>query len=256
VLNVIGSQKGPGKHSPFSFDYDLFFFNLKTFRLLITWLATIEIVSTAGIAHPTFFAAYIHARSLMYHLLSYSAGRSHGYESKDKNLNRATDILIYQTYGIAITVSTFRFLNLLNPFGIFKTEKILLQIYRKYMDVASWCVLSSGVAFGVLGNYSVIKLYGKMPILIYMYSVLLAVMVPLIMGALMPLAALVYESAEVLLHSWKSVVQKRKSARSKTLRALKPIGFNIGGFFTFKRGSIGSVFEQLMDYTVNARLCF
>jgi len=124
------------------------------------------------------------------------------------------------------------------------------------MDVASGCVMSTGIAFGVLGNYSVIKLYGEMPMIVYMYSVLVAVMVPLVMGALMPLAAIAYESTEVLLHSWRSVAQKRRSARSKTLRALKPMGFNIGGFFTFKRETIASVFEQLIDYTVNAILSF
>jgi len=124
------------------------------------------------------------------------------------------------------------------------------------MDVASWFAISSGVAFGVLGNYAVIMLYGKMPLMIYMYSVLLAVVVPLIMGALFPLGAQSYESSVFLLHSWRSMAQKRRTARSRALRALKPLGFNIGGFFTFTRESTTGVFEQLMDYTVNAILSF
>jgi len=98
-------------------------------------------------------------------------------------------------------VSTVRFKNLLNIFGIFKATENYLQIYRKYMDVASGCILSTGIALGVLANYSLIKLYGEMPILIYMYSVLLAVVTPLVMGTLMPLAAMAFESTEVLLHS-------------------------------------------------------
>jgi len=87
------------------FHFDLGFkLNHKNRRLLITWLALVEVVSTIGIAHPTFFAVYIHAKSFLYHLLFYSKRHLRGFMSKDKSLNRATDVLIYQTYGIAMTV--------------------------------------------------------------------------------------------------------------------------------------------------------
>jgi len=175
-----------------NFDLNFEFNNLKNFRLLITWLAIIEVVSTIGIARPTFFALYIHAKSLLYHLLFYSKRRLRGFKSKDKSLNRARDVLIYQTYEIAMTVRFLLFIRINSIYLAYlkAMEIYFLQIFRKYMDVAGLCALSTGMAFGVLANYSVIKLYGKMPILIYMYSVLLAVLVPLIMGALMPLAAI------------------------------------------------------------------
>jgi len=92
--------------------------------------------------------------------------------------------------------------------------------------------------------------------LLYMYSVLLAVIIPTIMGALFPLGAECYESTLQLLHKWKSMRQKRSTVGSKALRALKPIGFNVGGFFTFKKETTAGVFEQIMDYTVNAILSF
>jgi len=122
------------------------------------------------------------------------------------------------------------------------------------MDVASWCAISSGVALGAVGNYAVIMLYEKMPILIYMYSVLVAILVPLVMGAMFPLGEQIYESSVELLHKWRSMALKRNTYRSKALLCIKPMGSSIGGFFVFKKGCTGGVFEQLMNFTINAIL--
>jgi len=131
-----------------------------------------------------------------------------------------------------------------------------LQTFRKYRDVASWCAISSGVALGALGNYFVINLNGKMPVLIYMYSVLCAIIAPLVMGALFPLGEQIFESSVIRLHRWKSVALKRKIFQSKAFLAIKPMGSSIGSFLVFKKGCTGGVFEQLMNYTINAILSF
>jgi len=77
------------------------------------------------------------------------------------------------------------------------------------MDVTSWCESSSGIALGAAGTNSVVKLYGKGPILIYLYIVLCAVLVPLVMGVLFPLRDQICESSVMLLlHNWKSMALK------------------------------------------------
>jgi len=78
------------------------------------------------------------------------------------------------------------------------------------MDVTSWCESSSDVALAAAGINSFVMLYGKVPIVIYFYVVLCAVLVPLIIGVLFPLRDPICEFFVVLLlHNWKSMALKR-----------------------------------------------
>jgi hypothetical protein len=38
--------------------------------------------------------------------------------------------------------------------------------------------------------------------------------------------------------------------------SLRPIGYTMGGFFTFKKSTVTTFAEALMDYTINAILSF
>jgi hypothetical protein len=117
-------------------------------------------------------------------------------------------------------------------------------------------ILGPGLALDVSTNYMVLQMYEGFPIYLYVVACLMGTVGLTIMAYELPKAGETYETSCELLHGWKEKCPSRRTLRNKRVMSFRPIGYTSGGWFTFKRDTVTTVAEQLMDYTINSILTF
>jgi len=108
----------------------------------------------------------------------------------------------------------------------------------------------------VFFNFTILTCLDKLPLIIYMFVVLICVIIPVVVVTELPEAGKCYEASESLIHFWKSGCYNRRSERFKAVYSCKPVGYSMGGMFISRVATTTTFFEALMDCTINAILSF
>jgi hypothetical protein len=144
----------------------------------------------------------------------------------------------------------------MNDLQLYSLANYCFNVANQNLNFAAIFIIASGCAVDVTANYMVLQMYEEFPIYLYVLVCLLGTIVSSVMVYAIPKAGETYESTVELLHGWKEKCPSRRSLRYKRVMSFRPIGYTVGGCFTFSMGTVTTIAEQIMDYTINAILTF
>jgi hypothetical protein len=211
-------------------------------RIILQAMAELDWVATIGQIHLVLITLMLHAKSIFgeFGVLS---KRRQLFQKKTTNRNNRSE----NREGIYRELGDVQLYSLANYF---------FAVVNQDMSFTLVFVVVPGVAIDVAANYMILQMYEEFPIYLYSFSCLLAIVVTTIIALELPKAGECYDGACELLHGWKAKCRSRKSLRYKRVMSLRPVGWTMGGFFTFKNCTVTTIAEALMDYTINSILSF
>jgi hypothetical protein len=195
--------------------------------VVLVW-AGIEASVTVGAAHMVLMVLVLHTQSLFEQLKSFKRGTR---KSKKDSVFRNRDEI--QLYTLAC---------------------YFLRVVNENVDIVLIFTLFPGALMDVTANYTVVKLYAKIPIFIYLLAVLLAFNLPAVLSVEITQAGKTYEQTLECVWGWKAAARSRKSLRFKRALACRPVGYTMGGMFILTGQTITTFGKALFEYTINATL--
>jgi hypothetical protein len=222
-------------------------------RTCLVYFSIVEIVCAVATGHLVNIAAVLHTKELLQKLRWYKPKKG----SKIKgivNAKRATNGNSYVKLNISGLSSDVQLYYLL---------MFLFKRLRQYFDPILCFAMGTGLLIDMIANYAVVMLYGVIPMYLYFYAVLLAIIAPLIIMALVPQGAASDVESSKLLKVWmwkpssaNGSKRWRKSMRFRYVRSLAPVMFGIGPFFCLRRGTLSTYLDTILNYTISAILAF
>lgn len=150
-----------------------------------------------------------------------------------------------------------------NPNDFFAYYNTYTLWYTVFAGIGEFCILCEmfiGQLVGIFCNFGSLKLYGKLPITIYIYMPMLSVFIPFLVDQLLPLAARLFEnSCDIVKNKFVSYsLTDRKLCLVRQLESLRPLAMFAGvgdyRFFKIEKSTRASYYSIYVDYTVNALL--
>lgn len=124
----------------------------------------------------------------------------------------------------------------LSDLDMYVVLMVQCRLVREYVDISAVFIMAPGFAIMVTSNYVVIKLFEKIPLLLYLAISLLVLLVPVIVLGELPEAGKSHTHSVKLLKFWKgSSATKRTPWGRRKVRSLHPIGYWVGPFFLIKQ---------------------
>jgi hypothetical protein len=139
---------------------------------------------------------------------------------------------------------------------LYSLANYCFNVANQNLNFAAIFILASGCALIVTANFMILQMYEEFPIYLYVVACLLGTVGSIVMSYELPRTGDTYDETCELLHGWKGKCRSRRSLRYQRVMSFRPIGYTVGGCFTFSKGTVTTVAEQLMDYTINAILSF
>jgi len=128
---------------------------------------------------------------------------------------------------------------------------LLFTVVNKAYYYIFPCVGMLGIILIILTNYLSIRFYGIIPMPIYLGIPLYSVAIFIVMCLIFPVASGVHEFSARFLSKCKLVLSKDKYFLRR-LYSEKPISFDCGQFFIFKRSTEKAMFLFIVEYTANS----
>jgi hypothetical protein len=144
----------------------------------------------------------------------------------------------------------------LDDMQLYSLAHYFFRVVNQNLSFSLVFILGPGLALDVSTNYMILQMYEGFPIYLYVVACLMGTVGLTIMAYELPKTGESYEASCELLHGWKGKCRSRRTLRYKRVMSFRPIGYTSGGWFTFKRDTVTTVAEQLMDYTINSILSF
>jgi hypothetical protein len=214
------------------------------FRMLLQFMAQLEWVATGGQMHLVLITLILHTKSIFRELSTIRKNQLPQNTTKRRNGSetlRGTHMMAYSK---------------LDDLQLYSLANQFLTVVNQDMDFTVLFILVPGFALAVTANYMVLQMYEELPLYLYIFVCLLGVSNPTIIALELPKAGESYEAAYNLLNGWKAKCRSRRNLRYKRVLSFRPIGYTMGGFFTFKLGTVTTFAEALMAYTINSILSF
>jgi hypothetical protein len=255
-------------------------------RLIMNFWMLLDSMTNLGVAHLTITTLILHTKSIFRHLPTYR--KPTNIERERPWLERIVDMAqnasaakaahgdlstvdrSVETKGAGVDTdgvsrfqsaetedaedSTLRVFKRCNGIQLFVLTSYFFTVMNKNLDIVLLFTLFPGFILDVALNFAVLALYGRIPLVLYIYACLVAVIVPTIIVSELPQAGKSYESSVDVLHHWKAGMVSRKTLKFKRVRAYRAVGYTMGGFFTFKQGTTSTFAQAVMDYTINSVL--
>jgi hypothetical protein len=139
---------------------------------------------------------------------------------------------------------------------LYSLANYCFNVANQNLNFAAIFVLASGCAVAVTVNFMILQMYEEFPLILYVFVCMMGIVVSTVMAYELPKAGETYDASCELLHGWKEKCPSRRSLRYKRVMSFRPIGYTVGGCFTFSKDTVTTGAEQLMDYTINAILTF
>jgi hypothetical protein len=193
--------------------------------------ACIEAAFTAGAAHMVLMALVLHTQSLFEQLKSF----------KPEIRKPKTD-------------AVFRIFRNRDDIQLYTLACYFLRVVNESVNVILMFAIFPIALLDVTANYTVLKLYAKFPIFIYLLAVLMALILPAVISVEMRQAGKTYNETLECVWGWKGAARSRKSLRFKRALACRPVGYTMGGMFILTGQTITTFGEAVFEYTINATL--
>jgi hypothetical protein len=209
-------------------------------RIAVQGMASLDLVNTFAQTHLVFISLILHTKSIFVELaifkgkasakINEQSGSKKGQKCKGGIFTGMDDIQLY---------------SLANYFFTVVNQELSFNLVF---------ILGPGLALDVSTIYMVLQMYEEFPIYLYVVACLMGTVGLTILAYEIPKTGESYEASCELLQGWKGKCRSRRSLRYKRVMSFRPIGYTAGGCFTFKRETVTTVAEQLMDYTINSIL--
>jgi hypothetical protein len=213
-------------------------------RIVLQAIGELDWVVTIGQIHLVHITAILHTKSIFEQLSVLNNKRNLPLKAIKQNNTSEVAVGRQSVYNNT-TLSDLQLYSLANYFFTVVNADIGFTVVF---------ILLPGFAVDVAANYMILTMYEEFPIYLYVFACLLGVVVPTVIALELPKAGKSYDAACELLHGWKAKCRSRRSLRYKRVMSFRPVGWTMGGFFTFKNGTVTIFFGALMDFTINSIL--
>jgi hypothetical protein len=220
------------------------------FRCILKFWALLESVVCIGCSHILLITLIFHTKSIFKNLNGYKKPPFIAFLVIDAAaLNKQSTNKRQASLSTPTTV-----LGRLDGIQIFSLTRYFFSVVNQHFDTMVLFTLFPGSLIDVTLSFAVLTLHGKIHLMMYAYFCLADVIVKTIIMAELPQAGKSYVASEETLKRWKVTCRSRKALRYKKVAAWKGVGYTMGGFFTFRRGTTTTFMEALMGYTINSIL--
>jgi len=231
------------------------------FRNFMITAAILELAMTLGMTHFTFLTLTMHCNWLLSGIRTYvkpnrnqidnssNFGKSESNNKlfKGKAWKKVTRNIIGENRS-----SKYGILETLEDTSLYYVISYTFRVVREYMNTAIIFTIGPGFMIDVVCNYAAIMLHDDLPIFLYAYFCLIALVCPCIIIGELPQAGKSFDNSSELLRYWKGTA--RKSYRRKYVNGLNVVGYSVGDYFMIKRSTLGTFLDQLSNYTISAIL--
>jgi len=244
---------------PFNSSY----FGLIVRYILIGWTMW-EAQTTLGTIHLLLMTLLMHTNSIFNHLKTYQPRKRHrtaniiqsfviktkgnALVKGDKDPPQSRNV-----YGKSKIISVFDGYNSLQ---LYQIATYCFTAVRAHLDTSLFFVLFPGFFLDVVLNYVVITCFDELPLSIYCFAALAAILVRTIIVTELPRGARNYETCVTLLNYWKSNCPRRKDYMYKKINSCRPLGYSTGGLFVFKNKTTTTFYEALINNILTAVITF
>jgi hypothetical protein len=206
-------------------------------RIFVQAMAELEMVATSGQMHLVLISLIIHTKSTFEELAVLERNALWNGSGR-KALDKARKEVFHG----------------MNELTLYSLANYFFTVVNQDISFAAVFIIVSGFGLEVAANYMILQMYDQFPLYLYIFVCLIGVVFPTIISLELPKAGETYDAASKLLSGWKGKCRSRKSLRYKRVVSFRPIGYTMGGFFTFKRSTVTTFVEALMDYTIDSIL--
>jgi hypothetical protein len=211
-------------------------------RIAVQYMAELDWCANLSLMHLVFITVILHTKSIFRELALLKARKV------SWNVNE-------ELSGSKKAQKSMGFVEM-NDLQLYSLANYCFNVANKSLDFTFAFILAPGCGMFVTANYMILMMYEEFPFYLYVLVCLLEAVSFTEMAYELPRAGKTYEASCELLHGWKVNCPSRKSLRYKRVMSFRPVGFTAGGFFTFKLGTVTTVAEQVMDFTISAILSF
>lgn len=138
-------------------------------------------------------------------------------------------------------------------------EIVVLLFYDIFSNIAA-CLMGAGFLLNIALNYVTIKLHHVVPMPMYLWFPTVSVLIPILIGILLPMMINVYENSKEAQNEWKWHSSKSSDLKylQRRLKGTRPLRMQagIGGYnlYFFKQSTKVTFYTAIIDYTINALL--
>jgi len=132
---------------------------------------------------------------------------------------------------------------------------VIMSKIRQFADYVAVSIMGNGLLIDVMANYVVIKMYGRVPFLLYLSIGIIAILVPIIMMAELPAAALTLVASEEVIHTFNKRMSRSKLQR-KIVNSLMPAKIVVGLFFKVGKSTTATYVNIILSYTITAIISY
>jgi hypothetical protein len=221
------------------------------FRCILKFWALLESIICIACSHILLITLIFHTKSIFENLNVYKKPPFMGFPVVDAAaLNKQTT----NKRQASLSTPTAVVLGKLEEIQIFSLTRYFFSVVNQHFDTMVLFTLFPGSLIDVTLSFAVLTLHGKIPLMMYAYFCFTDVIVKTIIMAELPQAGKSYVASEETLKRWKVTCRSRKALPYKKVAAWKGVGYTMGGFFTFRRGTTATFMEAVMGYTINSIL--
>lgn len=142
-------------------------------------------------------------------------------------------------------------LDTMSDLEMYRIISIVHRLSSCTMTLATPILMGAGFCIDVTCNYVVVMLPGKIPLLVYLSIVLVAITGLVIIMVEVPQAGYGHSMSADLIKYWRKGTLGLKSLRRKTLNSFRPIGISAGPFFVMNRDTFFSFGQEILNKTVD-----
>jgi len=132
---------------------------------------------------------------------------------------------------------------------------VIISKIRQFLDFGAVSIMGNGLLIDVLANYVVIRIYGRIPLFLYLAIAIIALLVPIVMMAELPEAAQTLVSSTEVIRFFKGRVSQSRLQR-KIVNSLIPAKIVVGPFFNVNKGTTATYVNTILNYTITAILSY
>lgn len=132
---------------------------------------------------------------------------------------------------------------------------ILFRILRSYSDTTALFTIAPGFWVVVVCNYVLIKLGGRVPLLLYFTVAVFNITIPTIIFGELPQLGKSHTLSKNLIKYWKDTAEKKKSLRRRQVNSLQTVGcWRVGNIFVINEDTFAEYFQRILIHSADETL--
>jgi len=141
--------------------------------------------------------------------------------------------------------------------------QLIISILHGLVSPAAIGIMSLGLLVSITFNFASLRMYGIIPMPMFLFYPVVAAIVPLLAHTLLPEGTMAYETTKAITQTWSYTVRHSNSPKHtkyilKKIKSIRPAGFyaGIGGFnlYLLKNSTKSTYYWIMVEYTLDCLL--